>query len=85
MKEGGALGNPNDRMELQEAIESNMLAFEDALKPYEDRVEEAKHDEVQRKHSMCTIDLTLPFITNLNEDPQMNNKVFYSFQNCNLF
>lgn len=51
---------------------ANQKLIDDESKSYKAKKAEAKFDHVE------TIDKNLPFLSNLNEDPVLNNKVFYS-------
>jgi len=63
--------------EMQDELEANMRAMEDMEKSWAQRLEEAKAQEVVAE---VKNDETVPHISNLNEDPQLNGKVYYNFQ-----
>lgn len=68
--------------ELVEEFQENAKAMEDMEKPWAQKLEEEKErenymgeNEESKKH---VEDMRVPHLTNLNEDPQLTGKVYYS-------
>ena len=68
--------------EMEEQMRANQLAMEEMTKSWEQKLAEAKQkesDESASNSSYLKIK-DVPHIVNLNEDPQLDRKVFYDLQ-----
>lgn len=72
--------------EIQETMEENVKAMEDLEKPWEQKLQEEKDKDKGVGHYSKDIekDRKIPHLTNLNEDPQLSNKVYYSLLDCKI-
>ncbi|KRX03487.1 SMAD/FHA domain [Pseudocohnilembus persalinus] len=65
--------------ELQEQLEANRLLQDDQKKSYEEKIKELEKERFeQNKKDSYNVDQNKPHISNLNEDPQLNNQVLFS-------
>ena len=74
--------------ELIENMDENQKAMDDMQKPWEQKLKEEKEREAQvtdHKPSARNSDRKVPHLSNLNEDPQLTGKVYYSLLNCNFY
>ena len=62
--------------ELQEEIDANRIAIDNMSKTWEEKEEETKRLTI--KISRPKIDFSLPFISNLSEDSQLNSTIIYT-------
>ena len=76
------MGNLND---IQEAMTENEKVMEDLEKPWEQKLQEEKDRETFLQPIEAKEDRRLPHLTNLNEDPQLTNKVYYKLNECPVF
>ena len=79
------LGNLN---ELVETMEENTKAVEEMEKPWEQKLAEER-ERTQKQNEAYGVpmggpkeDRKVPHLTNLNEDPQLTGKVYYSLIDC---
>ena len=74
-----------DLNELIETMDENSKAMDDLTKPWEEKLKEEKEREreVKEREPAKREDRRVPHLTNLNEDPQLTGKVYYSLVNCN--
>jgi len=65
--------------EMEEQMRANQLAMEEMQKSWEQKLAEAKAKEVEESASNALYAKikSVPHIVNLNEDPQLDRKVFY--------
>ena len=88
MAQGGPINlkelGVNDLSELIENMDENQKAMDDMSKPWEEKLKEEKERERQilEKTPVKKEDKRVPHLTNLNEDPQLTGKVYYSLLNC---
>lgn len=77
------LGNLN---ELVETMEENTKAVEEMEKPWEQKLAEEKERSQKQSEEVQQImrndNRRVPHLTNLNEDPQLTGKVYYSLIDC---
>lgn len=88
MAQGGPINlkelGVSDLSELIENMDENQKAMDDMQKPWEEKLKEEKerdriiHEQTPAKKE----DKRVPHLTNLNEDPQLTGKVYYSLLNC---
>jgi hypothetical protein len=74
----------NDLSELVETMDENSKAMEDMEKPWAEKLKEEKErDKQAQEHNPSKReDRRVPHLTNLNEDPQLTGKVYYSLLDC---
>lgn len=74
----------NDLSELVETMDENSKHMEDLQKPWAEKLQEEKErdKEIMEKQQTKKEDRRVPHLTNLNEDPQLTGKVYYSLLDC---
>jgi len=87
MAQGGPINlkelGVSDLSELIETMDENTKAMDDMQKPWDEKLKEEKEREKTietkpaSKENRC-----VPHLTNLNEDPQLTGKVYYSLLDC---
>ena len=88
MAQGGPINlkdfEVNDLSDLIETMEENNKAMEDMQKPWHEKLQEEKERDRQKTESEPAKkeDRRVPHLTNLNEDPQLTGKVYYSLLDC---
>jgi gas vesicle protein len=86
MAQGGPINlkelGVNDLSELIETMDENTKAMDDMQKPWTEKLKEEK-EQVESK-PVNKEDRRVPHLTNLNEDPQLTGKVYYSLVDCKL-
>ena len=60
--------------------------MEEMEKPWEQKLQE-EHDRDTNNHQAQknSEDMSVPHLTNLNEDPQLTGKVYYSLMDCPVY
>lgn len=88
MAQGGPINlkelGVNDLSELIENMDENQKAMDDMQKPWEEKLKEEKERD-RISHEQTPVkkeDKRIPHLTNLNEDPQLTGKVYYSLLDC---
>ena len=76
--QGGVAGDDDKKAfnDLKEQLEANQKVMDDMGKTFEERLKEAKKNEGEYIGSH--IDISLPHLVVLNEDPQLSHKLKYS-------
>ena len=88
MAQGGPINlkelEVNDLSELLENLEENSKAMDDMQKPWDQKLKEEKErDRINTENkALNKEDRRVPHLTNLNEDPQLTGRVYYSLLNC---
>jgi len=88
MAQGGPINlkelEVNDLTELLENLEENSKAMDDMQKPWDQKLKEEKERERinTENKALNKEDRRVPHLTNLNEDPQLTGRVYYSLLNC---
>jgi hypothetical protein len=86
---GGAGGTDEEAQlklrEMEEQMRANQLAMEEMQKSWEQKLAEAKAKELEESASNPQYEKVkgVPHIVNLNEDPQLDRKVFYDLTKSN--
>lgn len=77
----------SDMDELVEAMDENTKAMEEMEKPWAEKLKEEKERSQQalELNPQKKVDRRVPHLTNLNEDPQLTGKVYYSLLECKCF
>ena len=90
MAQGGPINlkelGVSDLSELIETMDENTKAMDDMQKPWVEKLQEEKERErlnIENKPANRE-DRRVPHLTNLNEDPQLTGKVYYSLLDCKL-
>jgi len=69
-----------------ETLDENAKAMQDLEKPWEQKLKEEKERNNVSSEAVYTAtkdyDRKVPHLTNLNEDPQLTGKVYYSLIDC---
>ncbi len=72
--------------ELAETFEENAKAMEEMEKPWEQKLQEEHDRDTNNHQSQKNVeDMSVPHLTNLNEDPQLTGKVYYSLMDCPVY
>jgi len=77
MGQGGVFGDDDKAafLDLKEQYEANQKVMSDMQKTFEERLEEAKKNEGE--HIGQHVEISLPHLVVLNEDPQLSHKLKY--------
>lgn len=82
---GGVMGDEvkKEFLELKEQYEANSKVMEEMQKSFTERVEEAK---IRDKETLGEkVDISLPHVVVLNEDPQLSHKLRYSLKDLPIY
>ncbi len=67
-------------------MDENQKAMDDMQKPWQEKLQEEK-ERNRINHELTPVkkeDKRVPHLTNLNEDPQLTGKVYYSLIDCKI-
>ena len=75
----------SDLNELIETMDENTKAMDEMSTPFIEKLEAEKERDrqAQKENPQKKMDRRVPHLTNLNEDPQLTGKVYYSLIDCN--
>lgn len=74
-----------DLGDIVETLAENDKAMEEMEKPWAQKLQEEQERENQVMNTAASEDKRVPHLTNLNEDPQLTGKVFYSLIDCPVY
>jgi hypothetical protein len=82
---GGVIGEEDKRafIDLKEQYEANSKVVEDMQKTFQEKVEEAKLKD--KENIGEKVDIKLPHLVVLNEDPQLSHKLKYALNNLPVY
>ena len=83
--QGGVVGDDDKQafLDLKEQYEANQKVMSDMQKTFEERLEEAKKSEGEYIGSH--VDISLPHLVVLNEDPQLSHKLRYQLSELPVY
>ena len=83
--QGGVAGDDDKQafLDLKEQYEANQKVMNDMQKTFEEKLEEAKKNEVE--HIGSHVDISLPHLVVLNEDPQLSHKLRYQLSELPVY